>query len=285
MANVLDDTRPAAVERDDDCAESACRRTADIQDLLSAISEHAFGNREVKAGNDVYSIGERCGAIYVIVDGWVALYDLLHDGRRQILQFALPGALLGFNPDPSPVAAFGAEALTDTVVSAIACSALASLSKAHPEIGMRFAELIARDRNLSFDHLTSIGRRSARERIARLLLELFVRYRAHWPGHRAEEMQLPLTQEHIADATGLTGVHVNRVLGELRGEGIVQFHYRKLTIIDPGKLVEVAAIDPHLAQTWTPRSLSTVSGRRTEPRSRTPARAIVPSAPTPAART
>ena len=119
---------------------------------------------------------------------------------------------------------------------------------------MRFAGLIARDRNLSFDHLTSIGRRSARERVARLLLELFIRYRAQWPGHRPEEMQLPLTQEHIGDATGLTGVHVNRVLGDLRDEGIVQFHYRKLMILDPDRLIDVAAIDPHLALSWIPRS-------------------------------
>jgi CRP-like cAMP-binding protein len=261
MASVLDDTRPAAVGCNDDCAESARRRAGDIHELLSAVSEQALGSREVKAGNDVYSIGERCGAIYVIVEGWVALYDLLQDGRRQILQFALPGALLGFNPGPSPVAAFGAEALTDTVVSTIAYSALASLSKAHPEIGMRFAELIARDRNLSFDHLTSIGRRSARQRVARLLLELFVRCREQWPGHCTEEMHLPLTQEHIADATGLTGVHVNRVLGELRDEGIVQFHYRKLVILDPDRLVEVAAIDPHLASGWTQREVFSEDGQ------------------------
>src|SRR3546814_111707 len=65
-----------------------------------------------------------------------------------------------------------------------------------------------------------------------------------------EEMHLPLTQEHIGDATGLTGVHVNRVLGDLKTDGILTFSYRHLSILDPDKLVDVAGIDPALLQSW-----------------------------------
>jgi len=254
MASASEDARQMAVEEDGPCPHRAANSAASFGGLAAFISEHISGSREVKAGNDIYSIGDRCRAVHIVMDGWVALYDLLHDGRRQILQFVLPGALLGFDSDPGAVATYGAEALTDTVVGTISYAALALLARAHPEIGMQFAELIARDRNLSFDHLTSIGRRCARERVARLLLELFIRCSAQWPGHRAVEMQLPLTQEHIADATGLTNIHVNRVLSELRDEGIAQFHYRKLVILDPERLLEVAAIDPHLARTWMARS-------------------------------
>jgi hypothetical protein len=63
-------------------------------------------------------------------------------------------------------------------------------------------------------------------------------------------MHLPLTQEHIGDATGLTGVHVNRVLNDLREDGIIAFRYRRLQILDPDKLVEVAGIDPQLTFSW-----------------------------------
>ena len=254
MASVSENARRAGVKHGVLYAHEVRQSGRHYRGILSAISEYPAGERKVKAGNDLYSVGERCHAIYVVISGWVAVYDLLQDGRRQIVQFALPGALLRFNPDSGAVAMFGAEALTDVTVCTMSHSSLAALSKNHPEVGMRFAEVMARDRNLSFDHLTSIGRRSARERIARLLLELFIRHRAQWPGHPTEEMQLPLTQEHIADATGLTGVHVNRVLGELRDEGILQFHYRKLVILDPDRLVEVAAIDPHLALAWMPRN-------------------------------
>jgi hypothetical protein len=63
-------------------------------------------------------------------------------------------------------------------------------------------------------------------------------------------MQLPLTQEHIGDPTGLTFVHVNRVLRDLRAEGIVQFQYRRLRILDPDNLIDAAGVDPHLAMHW-----------------------------------
>ena len=116
---------------------------------------------------------------------------------------------------------------------------------------MQLAGLISQDRGLAYDHLSSIGRRSARERVAYLLLELFIRSRLQWLGHRSDEMYLPLTQEHIGDATGLTGVHVNRVLRDLREEGVAEFHYRHLRILNPDKLIDIAGIDPHVARSWT----------------------------------
>ena len=91
------------------------------------------------------------------------------------------------------------------------------------------------------------------KRVAHLLLELFIRYRSQWPGIRLEEMHLPLTQEHIGDATGLTFVHVNRVLRDLQRDGILEFHYRRLQILDPDKLIDVAGIDPQLVMSWIGR--------------------------------
>lgn len=222
--------------------------------MLHLIAGYKAGDREFQAGKEIFSLGAPCDAVYNLVSGWVFRYNLLDDGRRQILDFALPGAVLGFHPAHGAMATFGAQALTDAVVCVIPREALDRLSRKHPEIGMRLAWLISRDRSLAFDHLTSLGRRSARERVAHLLLELFIRYRAQWPGSRIEEMHLPLTQEHIGDATGLTFVHVNRVLRDLRQDGIVEFHYRRLRILDPDKLIDVAGIDPQLAMSWVRRS-------------------------------
>lgn len=222
-------------------------------ETLRVIAGYKSGDREVKAGQDIFSLGAPCDAIYNLISGWVFRYNLLEDGRRQILDFALPGAVLGFHPDRVSMATFGAQALTDAVVCVMPHKALDSLSKKHPEIGMKLARLISRDQSLAFDHLTSLGRHSARERVAHLLLELFIRYRMQWPGNRIEEMHLPLTQEHIGDATGLTFIHVNRVLRDLRQDGIVEFHYRRLRILDPDKLIDVAGIDPQLAMSWIPR--------------------------------
>lgn len=217
------------------------------------IPRYRSGDRTIEAGRDLFSIGSTGKTIFNLLDGWVALYMLLEDGRRQIVQFALPGAVIGILPSWRAQSTFGAQALTDAVVSVIPTSMITSLSRKEPEITMRLAQSLARDCSLAFEHLTSVGRRSARERIAHLLLELFTRYRAQWPGNRIEEMVLPLTQEQIGDATGLTFVHVNRVLSTLRKERIVEFHYRRLRILNPDRLVEVAGIDPQIARGWLER--------------------------------
>ena len=214
------------------------------------VPRYRAGDRKIEAGRDLFSIGSTGKAIFNLLDGWVALYTLLEDGRRQIVQFALPGAVLGMLPSKRAQATFGAQALTDVVVSVIPTSVLASFSRDEPEITMRLARSLARDCGMAYDRMTSIGRRSARERVAHLLLELFTRYRAQWPGTRIEEMALPLTQEQIGDATGLTFVHVNRVLSTLRKEGVVEFHYRRLRILDPDRLIEVAGVDPQIALSW-----------------------------------
>jgi CRP-like cAMP-binding protein len=217
---------------------------------LDVASRYKSADRQVKGGCDLFRLGESGEAIYSLVDGWVALYNLLEDGRRQILQFALPGTVLAFVPARGAVMNYSAQALTDAVVTIVPHKNLGRLARDCPEIGMQLAGLISQDRSLAYDLLSSVGRRSARERVAHLLLELFMRSRMRWPGHRSEEMHLPLTQEHIGDATGLTGVHVNRVLQGLRKEGILEFHYRRLRILNPDKLVDVAGIDPQLAMLW-----------------------------------
>jgi CRP/FNR family transcriptional regulator len=227
--------------------------------VLHVASRYKSADREVKAGCDLFRLGEKGEAIYSLVDGWVALYNLLEDGRRQILQFALPGTVLAFVPKPGAVMNYSAQALTNAVVSIIPHKNLARLARECPEIGMQLASRISQDRSLAYDQLSSVGRRSARERVAHLLLELFMRSRMRWPGHRSEEIHLPLTQEHIGDATGLTGVHVNRVLRDLRKEGVLEFHYRRLRILNPDKLVDVAGIDPHVAMSWTDNSSDEVT--------------------------
>jgi CRP-like cAMP-binding protein len=211
------------------------------------------GDRVVAGGRDLIIFGEPCAVVYRLCDGWVCLYKPLPDGRRQIVHFALPDTLLGFPPTEGGMA-YGAQALTDVTVSIIPRHGLAAMFREQPEMAIRIAALVSRDRDLAFDHLSNIGRRTARERVARLLLELFVRSRMRWPGYHTEEMLLPITQEDIGDATGLTGVHVNRVLRDLRQEQIVEFHYRRLRVINPDELLDAAGVDTKLAFSWLPRT-------------------------------
>jgi len=250
MSGSVIDARTISTRRSTIALDQHSLATGRQSAALPPTDRYATYDREIKAGADLFRLGDKGEALYRLVDGWVVLYNLMEDGRRQILQFALPGTVLAFLPMRDAVMNYSAQALTDVIVGIIPHAKLGRLWKDDPEIGMQLVNQISQDRSLAYDHISSVGRRSARERVAHLLLELFLRSRLRWPGHRSEEMQLPLTQEHIGDATGLTGVHVNRVLRDLRREGIAEFHYRKLRILNPDKLVDVAGIDPHVALSW-----------------------------------
>lgn len=205
----------------------------------------------MRAGQDLFGPGAKADAIYLLLEGWLFLYSILENGRRQIVHFALPGAIVGFSE--SATATFGVQALTDARVALVPQKTLRTIASVHPQIGLEIARLFSQDLGIAFDHLTSVGRQSARERVARLLLELLMRYWPQWQGDGIQAMQLPLTQEHIGDATGLTSVHVNRVLRGLKQGGVVEFQYRRLRVLDPDKLIDVAGVDPQIAHAWLRR--------------------------------
>lgn len=214
-------------------------------ELLSTIASH----RRLSAGQHLFRPGQSHDMVYNLMEGWVCLYTLSADGGRQILQFMLPGDMLGFDPVPSS-ASYGAQAIASAMVCAMPRANLASLARERPEIGRRLVWLAARDLGLGYVHLASVGRYTARERVARLLLELFVRCCEQWTDRRSGAVRLPLTQEHIADATGLSAVHVSRVLTELTREGILSFRRRQLRILDADRVRELAKLDAHTVRSW-----------------------------------
>jgi len=222
----------------------------DGADVLRLLPGLHGADRKIEAGQELFGVGARLDAVCNLIHGWVALYTLLEDGRRQIVQFVLPGGVFGMFGTSSGRATYGAQALTGALICFIPLDVLDARVRDNPDVAVRLVRSLSRDRALAFDHLTSVGRCNARERVARLALELFVRCRSQWPGNRIEEMYLPLTQEHIGDATGLTYVHVNRVLRTLRKEGVVEFYRRRLRILDPDRLVRVAGVDPSAAMAW-----------------------------------
>lgn len=248
-------TKDVSAALDARWGKSSCSRgqSAVVTEWLREIAQYKQSERPLTAGSQLIRAGEPCRRIFQLMEGWAFLQILFRDGRRQILNFALPGAILGLHSAPDGVATYGVEALTDIVVAPYHVT-VPQLWQNHPNIGPQLARALSRDVGLAFDHIASIGRLSAQERVARLLIELFIRQRMHWPGHRGDDLYLPLTQEHIGDAMGLTGVHVNRMLSELRKKGIIQFHYRHLQIMDPDQLMELAFVDAHVLHSWIAHS-------------------------------
>lgn len=199
--------------------------------------------RRVAPGCDVFSQGEPCDEVFNILGGWVFLYELLEDGRRQILGFALPGDFIGFRPGGG-VSTFGAQAIVAVDLCVLPRDRLLAFIQQHPGLALRVMAMLSSDEQRAYERLTSIGRKTALERMATLLLELFCRVRRRAPRVPGEQLRIPLTQPLIADATGMTPVHTNRMLQELRQRGIIDYGNGLFSILDPARLFEVAGIDP-----------------------------------------
>lgn len=169
---------------------------------------------------------------------------VLSDGSRQILSFLLPGDLVStallFDARPR----YQVEAVTDVRYRVFKRGELRAILLKNPDLFDCLAKAWTEEKDRADQLIVDLGRRTANERIARLMLNLAERL-----GRRgmirtaaapAIEMDFPLRQYHIADATGLTPVHVNKVLSEFRRGGLVRISDRSLTILDPAGFRRVA---------------------------------------------
>lgn len=184
-------------------------------------------------------------ALFQITRGWAFAATTLADGRRQILNFLLPGDLLPLEGLFRDVAQRTYQALTEVSAVALSVSRLRDLIDSDGA----FASTILRRQTVQMamigEHLVNVGRRSAYERVVHLLLELWHRLApAHGPV--SESFQLPLTQEIIADTLGLSVIHVNRTLQRIRGDGLFEIHAgapMRVRVINPDAAVQIAGFD------------------------------------------
>lgn len=202
------------------------------------------GDRVLPAGTHIYRPGEESGEMYNLLDGWVALYRILPAGRRQILEFALPGHFFGYHPNAEAATAHGAQCLTDVSVCVFPRRGFPELLRKHPEMGMALNSIAAHDIDRAYDHITNVGARSARERVANLLLELCLRVtRQKNSTTWSDTVDIPLAQHDIADALGLTSVYVSQMLKSLREQKVLVFRNGQLQILDHAALADLADLD------------------------------------------
>jgi CRP-like cAMP-binding protein len=213
-------------------------RETDLQQLVALCDDE----RIVPAKRDILSEGERPNHVHVILEGWAARYKTLSDGKRQIVAFLIPGdfcdlhvAILG-HMDHSIVA------LTRCRVAYIPSAELDTLTSNHNGLtkALWWATLV--DEGVLREWILNLGRRDAIERIAHLLCELHARMEMIGLVEN-DRLALPLTQDQLADATGLTAVHVNRTLQRLRSENLIEIGGGMLTLLDVRALREKAGFN------------------------------------------
>jgi CRP-like cAMP-binding protein len=183
----------------------------------------------------------------LIVDGFACRSMLLPDGRRQITAFLIPGDFCNLRTLHTNRMDFGVAALDRCHVAHIARQKLSEIIEKYPRIGLALWRDTIIDAAIYRQWLTNIGRRSAYARIAHLICELCSRLQAVGLV-RQHSYELPMTQADIADATGLSVVHVNRTLRQLRVDGLIKFQSRSLCVLDWPRLQTVGEFDPTYLQ-------------------------------------
>ena len=214
-----------------------------IRRELGTVIDLEAGARVIPIGSELYRQGDVCSTYFIVLNGWIALSVLLDDGSCQILDFALPGAILGFQSAPNAPMHHSARCLSVVRVHAFPRRKLDVIIETNPHLAILLCRQFTADEARAHDHLANIGLRDARQRIAHLLLELYVRTRGRRPVESGETIQLPLSQGQIGQALGLTYVHVCRTLQILREQKIVHLANHTLEIIDPVALMTAAGVE------------------------------------------
>ena len=207
--------------------------------LLDYIQRRRVEDVAFPAGARIMTEGDSDPPLYTVTSGWAMRFKALQDGRRQILSFILPGDVIGFQAQFFDSAVTSVEAVTDVSLCVVPYEDVAGLSEDRPEIAFRFAALTADQKRAMEEQLLSLGQRTALERVAALILDLYGRAEAR-DMVRADGMPFPLTQQHIADALGVSLVHANRTLKRLQRDGLFRIRGRRLQVLDAAALGKVA---------------------------------------------
>lgn len=206
---------------------------------IAFIESMRLGQVDAPAGAAIIEEGSQNPPLYSLFSGWAFRYKTLRDGRRQILNFLLPGDVIGFQAHMLGDSAHGVEALTNVRLCRHARPKVWELYRNYPELAFDTTWLTAKEEKLVDDILTSVGRRSAAERIAMLMVNLYKRTRLLDP-EAVDPIHIPLTQVHLADALGLSLVHTNKTLKRLQRRGLFIFEHQQLSMLDPAGLERLA---------------------------------------------
>jgi CRP-like cAMP-binding protein len=203
----------------------------------------ALSTRTVPPRRDLIREGDTPASIYLVIEGWACRYRTLRDGRRQIVDFVIPGDLCDLNVFILDHVDHSIGALTSLTVAQIGRDHLHRVATSSPNIttALWWQELVSK--SISREWIVNIGQRSAEERVAHLLCEMFLRMESIGMSD-GFSCDFPPTQTDIADATGITPVHANRTLQQLRRRGLIILQDRKLTIPDIASLQAAGLFNP-----------------------------------------
>lgn len=225
------------------CAECPLRKVGTFSpngaEEVAFIQTFKRGEITVKAGDLLVREGVNSGEFYTLLRGWAFRYRTISNGNRQILNFLLPGDFIGLQEKLGAHASNGVEVLTDARFCRFPSDRLWDLYRNHPSLSYDITWIAAHEELIVDENLVSVGQRTAAQRIAMLMIHLFKRAESVALKDAAGSVPFPVSQQHMADALGLSLVHTNKTLGKLTRQGYFKVKDGRLTI---GKLDSLHAL-------------------------------------------
>jgi CRP-like cAMP-binding protein len=231
---------------------------------LTSVEQQAVlgltGNEEhCRAHYDIVSPGQTVDSACLVVQGLVARYDQMLDGQRQITSFYIAGDMCDLHSVVAPTASWSITAISHAAIMRVPHSQLRELCLTYPAIALAFWRDGTVDASVFAKWVGNLGRKDAKARIAHVLCEMGIRSESAGLGTRTS-YEFQATQEQLADATGVTTVHVNRTLQEIRGEGLLTFKNGSVEVAHWDALVSVAEFDGgYLMLDGPPHRIATTS--------------------------
>jgi CRP-like cAMP-binding protein len=198
---------------------------------LNSLEQACNATVNLAAGADIAPQGDQPSGFHIVLEGWAARYKVLVDGRRQFPALFLPGDICDLDGLLLQRVHSGVRALTPCRVGVLPHARVRDLMHGNPAVRDAFWWLQSVENAVSTEWSVGLGRRSADEKVAHLLCELLIRLRT--VGRSVNDgYAFPLTQGELGDVLGLSTVHINRTLTDLRNHGLIELKGRWLTILD-----------------------------------------------------
>jgi len=205
---------------------------------LAFVSTFKKGELAVDKGATVLVEGSHSAHLYTVLSGWAFRYKLLSDGRRQILNYSMPGDLIGLQGSLLGEMQHSIEALSPMLLCVFERENLHELYRNHPGLAYDITWLASREERMLDENLLSIGRRTALERTAYLIA--FIASRAAIVGLNGKAVQIPITQQHVADTLGLSLVHTNKTIRKLIDRKLIVWRDGGCEVVDREALKDLA---------------------------------------------
>lgn len=209
---------------------------------LKFVSNFKRGELVAETGAMILSEGSHSAQLFTVLSGWAFRFKTLEDGRRQILNYCLPGDLIGLQGSIMGEMEHSVEALSPVVLCVFQRDRMQDLFRSQPGLSFDVTWLASREERMLDENLLSLGRRSALERAAYLVAFLYQRAASvGLTDHKA--LLIPITQQHVADTLGLSIVHTNKTLKKLSDRKLIRWHDRACEVLDPPGLLELSGWD------------------------------------------